>query len=104
MRAIQYGKYALRRSNECSCIRCQMASRRLGVPTTVRLIKQAAALAALPDTTDSTVYGINPRNTSSYFTHHVAAISNALVNAEAIILLDAGAKLTRDLTGMPGAA
>ena len=73
-------------------------------PTTVRLIKQAAALAALPDTTDSTVYGINPRNTSSYFTHHVAAISNALVNAEAIILLDAGAKLTRDLTGMPGAA
>ena len=59
---------------------------------------------AAPDTTDSTVYGINPRNTSSYFTHHVAAISNALVNAEAIILLDAGAKLTRDLTGMPGAA
>ena len=46
----------------------------------------------------------NPRNTSSYFTHHVAAISNALVNAEAIILLDAGARLTRDLTGTPGAA
>ena len=73
-------------------------------PTRPSARARATALAALPDTTDSTVYGINPRNTSSYFTHHVAAISNALVNAEAIILLDAGAKLTRDLTGMPGAA
>ena len=73
-------------------------------PTTVRLIRQAASLAALPDTTDSTVYGLNPRNASSYFRHHIAAVSNALVEAEATILLDAAKKLTRDLTGTPGAA
>ena len=47
---------------------------------------------------------INPRNTADYFRHHLAAVSNALVNAEAIILLDAGAKLARDLTGTLGAA
>ena len=40
----------------------------------------------------------------NYFRHHLAAVSNALVEAEATILLDAAKKLTRDLTGTPGAA
>ena len=58
-------------------------------------------LSTTPGTHDSTVYGTAPASPKTFYRHHTAAISAAVVYADANVLLNAAAsasfELTRDL-------
>ena len=68
----------------------------------VRLLRALAASSQLPDVQDNTVYGTNRRSTHSFFAHHLAAMSMAIVRgADATTLLNAASVLNYDLTSRP---
>ena len=51
---------------------------------------------------DSTVYGTGRASTKSFYTHHVAAISSAIVRADALLVRNAAASLAFQLAHAPG--
>ena len=51
-----------------------------------------------PDGHDSTVYGTGRASPKSFYTHHLAAISSAIVRADALTLRNAAASLAFALT------
>ena len=60
------------------------------VRTLLALGKQARA----PTTHDSTCYGTAPTSPSSFFAHHTAAISAAIVRADATSVMHAAAAMS----------
>ena len=51
-----------------------------------------------PGTHDSTVYGEARASPKAFYRHHTAAISAAVVNADATVLLNAAATMSFELT------
>ena len=66
------------------------------------LLRILGKAAVAPGTQDSTVYGTSRASTSSYYAHHVAAISAAVTRADAVVILNAAATMSFKLSvGMP---
>ena len=58
-----------------------------------------------PGTHDATVYGTSRASPHCFYAHHVAAISSAIVHANALILLNAAASMSFKLSvGLPATA
>ena len=57
-----------------------------------------------PEGHDSTVYGTGRASPKSFYTHHVAAISSAIVRADALLVRNAAASLAFQLAHAPGPA
>ena len=55
-----------------------------------------------PEGHDSTVYGTGRASPKSFYTHHVAAISSAIVRADALLVRNAAASLAFQLAHAPG--
>ena len=53
-----------------------------------RLLRDTSKAIGLPGIHDSTVYGTSRASTRSFFSHHLAAISSAIVNSDALTLLN----------------
>ena len=53
-------------------------------PTFARALRALASKASAPTTHDSTVYGTSRSSPSSFHDHHLAAISTAIVAADAV--------------------
>ena len=72
-------------------------------PETIRHYKRLAANVARGDAVDLTVYGTGRASPRDFLTHHVAALSTALVAADAHNVLAAAAALDHRLaTGRSG--
>ena len=71
-------------------------------PAFSALLRVLGKAAAAPGTQDSTVYGTSRASPSSYYAHHVAAISAAVTRADAVVILNAAATMSFKLSvGMP---
>jgi hypothetical protein len=57
-------------------------------PSTIKFLRALAAAARAPSATDSTVYGQSRASPRHHYTHHLAAISSAIVAADARIILN----------------
>ena len=66
------------------------------------LLSCLAKAVRAPDGHDSTVYGTGRASTKSFYTHHVAAISSAIVRADALLVRNAAASLAFQLAHAPG--
>ena len=62
------------------------------------LLKTLGRAAAAPGTHDSTVYGSGRASPQSFYAHHVAAISSAVVHADALTVLNAAASMSFKLS------
>ena len=62
------------------------------------LLRILGKAAVAPGTQDSTVYGTSRASTSSYYAHHVAAISAAVTRADAVVILNAAATMSFKLS------
>ena len=62
------------------------------------LARTLGRCVSLPDVHDSTIYGTSRASTDSFFPHHVAAISSAIVLADAATLSAEAAYLNFKLT------
>ena len=56
-------------------------------PTAIWLLRQLARVATLPTGNDTTVYGTSRTSPSSFFLHHIAAISSAIAAAQSHTVL-----------------
>ena len=76
--------------------------------TLVALLRALAKGIGLPDVQDTTVYGTARGSTTSFFEHHISAISAAIVHADADIVINHAAvenlQLTLRLDSPPAAA
>ena len=63
----------------------------------VRFLRALSRLAQQTGHRDGTVYGTARTSTTSFFVHHLSALSRALVKADALTLMNAAA--TNDLLG-----
>ena len=66
------------------------------------LLSCLAKAVRAPEGHDSTVYGTGRASTKSFYTHHVAAISSAIVRADALLVRNAAASLAFQLAHAPG--
>ena len=57
-------------------------------PSTVKFLRALAAAARAPSAQDHTVYGQSRASPSHHYPHHLAAISSAIVAADARIILN----------------
>ena len=60
----------------------------------VRCLRELGQQSRAPATHDSTRYGTSPASPRSYYAHHLAAISAAIVYADALTVLNAAAHLS----------
>jgi hypothetical protein len=67
-------------------------------PATTRLLRDTSKAVGLPGIHDSTVYGSSRASTQSYFYHHLAAISSAIVLSDALTLNNHAATESFQLT------
>ena len=63
-------------------------------PNTVRMLLELAKQAKAPTTHDSTIYGTSKTSPSTYLAHHLAAISSAIVFADATSVMHAAAVMS----------
>ena len=63
----------------------------------VRFLRTLSRLAQQTGHRDGTVYGTARTSTTSFFVHHLSALSRALVKADALTLMNAAA--TNDFLG-----
>ena len=63
-----------------------------------RLLRAISKAVGLPGIYDSTVYGSSRASPRSFFPHHLAAISSAIVHKDALILVNHGSNLSFQLT------
>ena len=66
------------------------------------LLSCLAKAVRAPEGHDSTVYGTGRASPKSFYTHHVAAISSAIVRADALLVRNAAASLAFQLAHAPG--
>ena len=64
----------------------------------VRLLRALSKGIGLPDVHDTTVYGTARASPTSFYTHHMAAISAAVVQANALLVLNRAAVENAQLT------
>ena len=76
-----------------SCIFVVRAS-----PALVKLLRALGKSTREPDGHDSTPYGTSRASPKSFFAHHLAAISSAIVCADARTIANAAAHLAFKLT------
>ena len=67
-------------------------------PSFRALLRILGRQAVAPGTQDSTVYGTARASPRTFFAHHHAAITSAIVNADATVILNAAAALSCSLT------
>lgn len=67
-------------------------------PATVRLLRDTSKAVGLPGIHDSTIYGSSRASTQSFFYHHLASISSAIVRSDALTLLNHAAHESFQLT------
>ena len=67
-------------------------------PELTRLLRTTSKAIGLPGIHDSTVYGSSRASPRSFFAHHLAAISSAIVHADALTLVNHGSNLSFQLT------
>ena len=65
--------------------------------TVIQLLHALAESTLTPEGHDSTVYGIGRASPRSFFSHHVAAVSSAIVLADALVLRNRAASLVFSL-------
>ena len=72
-------------------------------PSLVWLLRQLARSATLPEGCDTTAYGSSRASPRAFFPHHAAAISAAIVSADAhAVLTDAASRnLADSMIGLP---
>ena len=63
-----------------------------------RLLRAISKAVGLPGIYDSTIYGSSRASPRSFFAHHLAAISSAIVHTDALILVNHGSNLSFQLT------
>ena len=73
-------------------------TRHLGPSTLVALLRRLACIARLNKDNDTTIYGLGRMSTKSFFLHHIAAISSAIVLADAHTLVTEATHLSVHLT------
>jgi hypothetical protein len=64
----------------------------------VLMLKTLGKLSTAPGTHDSTIYGTARASPQTFFRHHVAAISSAVVLADALSVLNSAATMSFKLT------
>ena len=67
----------------------------------IHLLRANARVARAPGTRDSTVYGAARTSPREYYAHHSAAISAAIVFADARVLLSHAEYLSRQASARP---
>ena len=67
-------------------------------PDVIRLLRELAKTARGTDGHDSTVYGLSRASPKSFFPHHLAAISSAIVRADACSVRNHAASLAVQLS------
>ena len=68
------------------------------------LLSCLAKSVLAPDGHDSTVYGAGRASAKFFYTHHIAAISSAIVRADALLVRNAAASLAFELAYAPSPA
>ena len=63
-----------------------------------RLLRAISKAVGLPGIYDSTIYGSSRASPRSFFPHHLAAISSAIVHTDALVLVNHGSNLSFQLT------
>ena len=67
------------------------------------LLKMLGKASNAPGTHDATVYGASRASPHCFYAHHVAAISSAVVHANALTVLNAASSMSFKLSvGLPG--
>ena len=67
-------------------------------PATTRLLRDTSKAIGLPGIHDSTVYGSSRASTRSFYYHHLASVSDAIVHADALTLNNHAAAESFQLT------
>lgn len=62
-------------------------------PTVTKILHTCAKAVTADPSLDSTIYGTNRASTRSFYAHHVAAISSAILRADATTLVNAATSL-----------